>query len=204
MTNEVLVAAMYLSLLRHVPPPAGSSPVIAIPVDLRRHLKDRRLSASANLLSVMALRLPATASAGLDEIVALVRETLFTQAINTDGCLACIPMVLDLPPLRQLLAMIPFGIMKAIARRTGRNTPGWVNRRGVALSNLGEINPESVRFGNAGVVDAFLTGAGVTAYLLVASRFNGALTLSYLIDESIVDPDLITRILDTMVDNMPV
>jgi len=202
MTNELLLAAMFLAFRRHAPGPPARHRLVAMPIDLRPRLRNGQPRVPATLASLMLLPLPDPPDETLDTAVSLVRDILFETALATDAGLACMPVFLELPPVRQLRALIPPPVVRAIGRREHARMTG-VNRLAVYLSNLGEIDAASVRFDGTRTLDAFLTASGAMAYGFMASSFDGTLTLSYVFDEAVVDLGLASRVLDTMVALLP-
>lgn len=170
--NDALIAAFLRAIAALTPPDPGARFRLMTTVDLRRwYLPSGRGGAICNLSAFEFPNVGADAGANLAETLA--RVTAFSRArkaswLGLNGVAGTLPSLVFLPP----------GWLNLLMRTISRFTLGTGNAPNT-LTNLGPIDPESVRFD--GVPDrAFLLAPPMYAPILGVglSGYQGTLTLS--------------------------
>jgi len=171
--NDVVVAALYRALLRHIRPAPGEALRMICTADFRRYLPAGRAGALCNLSGFVHMNPGRTLGESLEETTVRVRDLM-----NRKKRAAAIGMG-DYPLAALVFKGLPFawarGLLHRFADRwmePGTPFPG--------VTNLGVIRSGELGFGEAGVADAFLTApiAFPPVVVFALSGFRDSLTFS--------------------------
>ena len=179
--GQVLLAAFYLAA-HHVRPQSTDRPLpVRIAVDLRRHLPSKRAAAPCNLVGISLVAIDPRAGKSLDPVVTQVRDQMRSQRTGRFGLSNSTFALEAVPVIRHLVSLIPYGVMKRLARiALQQRARRGVRMVGVIFTDLGELDAARLAFAGTETTDAFVTfGAfAVPGLMMAVSGFEGALTLS--------------------------
>ncbi len=193
--NDTLLAALFRALIAVFDPPADAALTIQVPIDLRRYLPGKRAEAVCNLSSMLYPTIRREDAASYETALASVVKAMGTLKSGNPGLGAALYLEQAFAPgLREVLR----GLQKALssADRTKAHP---------MLSNFGVLEEQTLDFGDVDVVDATILGPILypPGFLLGASTFRGALTLSVGYPANALDQGLVERVLDLVITELP-
>ena len=114
-------------------------------IDLRRYLSERKAKAICNLTSTIICDIGSEIGDSFDETVTKVKYAMDGQKSNFPGLNGL--FILD-----SIFKLLPYPIVKKIMESV------FVNPS-IALTNIGIIDKEKLKFDNLNIEDAFITGS---------------------------------------------
>lgn len=173
--NDLILTAFYRAMFKMSQPPYGIPMDIGVTVDLRRYLPNNKADAIRNLTGGVVASIPRKLDEPFEGTLSRVVSVMNRKKSRNPGYQSATGAErAEWSNFHQALAFFKF--ISQVSEITSQNclycTPG--------LSNMGIISNSLLRFGKKVVTDAYIIPPVVRApgFLLVASTYNGILTLS--------------------------
>lgn len=176
--NNLILAALYRAMLSMGPTAYGLPMQIPITVDLRRYLPDHKTEGIRNF------------SGSVNTWLSMVENESFDDTLSRAGCMMNevkngfpgVQSAIGLERLEKISFQETLAYYQAaskIDKKISHCPAHWGDKCVPTLANMGIISESLIKFGNSTVTDAFLTAPIVSTpgLLLVASTYNGILTL---------------------------
>lgn len=197
----VVLAALSTALQRLRPSRDETGPMVTLTVNQRHLLRgDAQLqSPCANLSGPARLCSPRLVDDDLSAILAGLNEQY--RELHKAKCLGLLSpaTVLSMSPFRQIVAAIPFATLK---RRAERNLLRGGEPDGLrcSLSMIGDADPDSFRYDGCSALDVRAIGPSFRklAFSVVASRYQGRLTLVLGTSDELMPADEAKKVLHGM------
>lgn len=176
--NDLIITAYCRAMLEMGQPVYGVPMGINVTVDLRRYLPDKKTEAIRNLSGSSNIWLSMVENEAFGDTLSRVAFLTNEMKRGFPGLQSAI----GLERLEKISFSETLAYYQATSR-VGRNMPDcpafYGNRCVPALSNLGVLSNELIRFGDASAVDYYIIPPVVSApgILLVAGTYNGTMTL---------------------------
>lgn len=201
--NDLILTAYYRAMLRMGQPVYGVPMGINVTIDLRRYLPDKKTEAIRNFSGSANTWISMVENESFGDTLSRVSYMMNEVKNGYPGLQSAIGL--------ERLEKISFKDTLAYYQATskvGKNMPDcpafYGNRCIPALSNLGVISKQLIKFGDANVVDYFIIPPVVSApgLLMVACTYNDVLTLAAGYYEKTVLREDIERLLNSMKDEL--
>lgn len=197
----VVLAALSTALQRLRPSRDETGPMVTLTVNQRHLLRgDAQLqSPCANLSGPARLCSPRLVDDDLSAILAGLNEQY--RDIHRAKCLGLLSpaTVLSMSPFRQIAAVLPFATLK---RRAERNLLNVQEPDGLrcSLSMIGDVDTDSFRYDGHPALDVYAIGPlfRKLAFSVVASRYQGRLTLVLGTSDELMPADDAEKLLQSM------
>ncbi|HHY27347.1 MAG TPA: alcohol acetyltransferase [Desulfitobacterium dehalogenans] len=193
--NDLILAAMYRAMFKLSRPPYGIPMDIGLTLDLRRYLPDNKAQAIRNLSGGIVLRIPRIHGESFEGTLSRVVSAMNRKKNANPGyqCASGAERA-EIFPFHHFLAFSRF-ISKAseiLSQISTFCSPG--------LSNVGLISKSLIKFGEHEVTDAYIIPPVIRApgLLIVASSYNGILTLATGYYKGSIDRKFLERLLKKM------
>ncbi|CAK9094267.1 Peptide synthase [Durusdinium trenchii] len=176
--------------------------LVVTTVDVRQKLpaEKRTDHAVSNMSGPVRLRVSPDPSSDfqevLEELTGQFKSSLRDGTLGFDN-----PMfVLSMPPLRWLLALVPFSLLRRRSRRFVADNVGTPFRMG-GVANLGSLSEENFPFDGVKVEDTWFAGALFRHFGIgiIATGFEGAVTMCVGFHSSVLHREKGEELLDRMV-----
>lgn len=197
--NEIMLAALFRSLVDHITPAPGLPLRLAFTVDLRRYLSPGEQSgAIRNLSNFAVMNIRPEIGETFEGTLAKVRDEMITMKSDFLG-------LADYPFGSLFAKTLPFAWYQKLFAQSlrllikSKNTPP-------VLSNAGIIDSQKLVFSNDVTVNnAHLLAANLfpPALAIGLSSYRGSLTLSISFFESAIKKSAVERLLDLMDSHLP-
>lgn len=173
--NDLILTAFYRAMFKMSQPPYGIPMDIGVTVDLRRYLPNQKADAIRNFSGGVVARLPRLSGESFDGTLSRVKSVMNRKKSKNPGYKnATAAERIEKMNFYQFANYIKF--ISQVSKIQSQNcfycTPG--------LSNLGVLSKSLIKFGENVVTEAYVIPPVIRApgFLLVASSYNGILTLS--------------------------
>jgi NRPS condensation-like uncharacterized protein len=194
--NDLLLAALYRALIATLGAPAGGPLTVGVPIDLRRYLAPGQALPVCNLSNSADLAIACEAGSSFAETLRRVHTEMTALKSTARG--------LALAVLAELLAWPGLGFARQLAEQlvwriapTGSTAPFF--------SNVGIIDGRPLEFDELTVVDAY--GLGPVSFppglLVTVSTFREVMTIAVGFCDTATDRQLVERLLDRLVCELP-
>lgn len=201
--NDMIIAAYCRAMLKMGQPVYGVPMGINVTVDLRRYLPDKKAEAIRNLSGSSNIWISMVENEAFGDT--LSRVTFMTNEMKKGypGMQSAIGL--------ERLEKISFKDTLAYYQATSKvgknmpNTPAFHGNRCVpALSNLGILSKQLVKFGDVSAIDYFIIPPVVSApgILLVAGTYNGTMTMGTGFFENTVPHKDMERLVNNIKDEL--
>jgi len=173
--NDLIVTAFYRAMFKITQPPYGIPMDMGITVDLRRYLPDGKAEAIRNFSGGIVTRIPRVMGESFEKTLARVVSVMKNKKARNPGYKnATAAERMEQVNFYQSLAY--FKIMSLLSEIQAH----FCFYCSPVLSNIGIISKSPIKFGKNIVTDAYIIPPVVRApgFLLVASSYNGTLTLA--------------------------
>lgn len=177
--NNLILSALYRTMLKMGKPVYDQPMQIPITVDLRRYLPDHKTEAIRNFSGAINTSLTMSKNDTFDDTLSKVGYFMNGVKKGTPGLQSAIGL--------ERLEKISFEDTLSyyqVTSKTDKKLPYcpayWGDKCIPTLTNMGVISDTLINFGNATVIDAYLIApiVSVPGLLVVASTYNGRLTLA--------------------------
>ncbi|HEX2944871.1 MAG TPA: condensation domain-containing protein [Clostridia bacterium] len=201
--NDLIITAYCRAMLGMGQPVYGVPMGINVTVDLRRYLPDKKTEAIRNLSGSSNIWLSMVENEAFG-------DTLSRVAFMTDEMKKGYPglqSAIGLERLEKIRFKETLGYYQATSK-VGKNLPDcpafYGNRCVPALSNLGIISKEIIKFGTVSAVDYYIIPPVVSApgILLVAGTYNGVMTMGAGFFENTVPYDDMKKLINNIKDEL--
>ncbi len=177
--NDLILAALFRAMFDITKPPYGTPIDIPITIDLRKFLPNKKATAIRNFSTGVMLRIGRRANELFEETVA--RVAVLTKDIK--GGHPSFEIVKGLDFIEKMSFLQYCAFFKTLSQFIGlaAQNPFMVIKRCLpTLSNVGYISKPLIKFGDNTVTDAYILPPAVRSpgILLVASTYNGIITLA--------------------------
>lgn len=194
--NDLILAAIYRAMFKLSRPPYGIPMDIGLTVDLRRYLPDKKAQAIRNFSGGIILRIPRIHGESFEGTLSRVVSVMNRKKNENPGyqCASGAERAEKIFFFHQFLAFSKF-VSKAseiLSQMSFFCTPG--------LSNVGLISKSLIKFGEHEVTDAYIIPPVIRApgLMLVASSYNGILTLATGYYEGSINRKFLEKLLNKM------
>lgn len=173
--NDLILTAFYRAMFKVSRPPYGIPMDIGLTVDLRRYLPDNKADGIRNFSGGVVLRIPRISGEAFGGTLTRVVSVMKRKKERNPGYQNATGAE-RAEKLNFHQALTFFKFMSAVSEISSWNCVFCVP----GLSNMGIISKDLLKFGENAVTDAYIIPPVVRApgFLLVASSYNGVMTLS--------------------------
>lgn len=201
--NDLILTAIYRAMFEISKPPYDVPMEIPITLDLRRYLPDQKAEAIRNLSGGLITKIARKKNESFPETLSRVMSKTKILKNGHPGIeFAAWAEQVENMDFNQFDSY--FKNLSQIIDMTSYN-PFYVNDKcGIALANLGFVSKSPIKFGEHTVTDAYIIPPVVRApgILLVASTYNGILTLSVGYYEPSVHRSVMEKLLNKIKDEL--
>ncbi len=197
--NDLIITAYCRAMLKMGQPVYGVPMSINITVDLRRYLPDKKTEAIRNLSGSSNIWLSMVENEAFGDTLSRVAFMTAEMKKGYPGLQSAI----GLERLEKISFKETLAYYQATAR-VGKNMPDcpafYGNRCVPALSNMGILSKELIKFGAASAIDYYIIPPVVSApgILLVAGTYNSIMTMGAGFFENTVPHDDMKKLLDNI------
>lgn len=190
--NDVLLTAFYKALFNTLLFEAGKALKVAITVDLRCYLPDKKENEICNLKSFIPVNMEYNPGESFRDTLVKVRDRMNFIKSNYPG------LGVGLLPLVVLFRTLPYSVIKRNFGKLYKPPP-------IEFTNLGIIDSTKLIFEGTDVADAFITGSIRYApyFSMSASSFNQTLTFNVNHSRSGGADESVSRFLSALYQEMP-
>lgn len=192
--NDGLLAAYFRSIAKQAiyMEPRTIDKAIGITVDLRRYLPNRTTGTLCNLSAMEMPAIEMDENDSFEATLIKVKQAMDTIKDNKPGLSSAVGMErMASMPLSSAKAM--FGSQVELAKQAQMALP--------LLTNLGIISKSSIHFGEAEVVESYMTAPMMYSpfFSVGASSYQNTLTLSVGYHTPAISEEAVSRLLDDMI-----
>lgn len=193
--NDLLLAALFRSLLDTLPAASARRRPLQFTVDLRRYLPGWQRARIANLSGADNVWLDTAKAGRFNTLVAHTHQQMRSIKQRDPGAGSSLWL--------KLLFAIGFTSARKLLQKAF-NASRQSGRANPLLTNFGVLDRDVLAFGTTEIRHAALTAPNLLAPGLVigASSFRNTLTLSAGFDANIADPRLVGNVLDRMINEL--
>lgn len=191
--NDLILAAIYRAMFKLSRPPYGIPMDIGLTMDLRRYLPDNKAQAIRNLSGGTILRLPRIHGESFDGTLSRVVD-LMNRKKNANSGYQCATGA-------ERAEIFPFHLFLAFSKLVSKSSE-FLSQLSTfcspGLSNVGLISKSLIKFGEHEVTDAYFIPPVIRApgLMLVASSYNGIMTLATGYYKGSIDRKFLERLLN--------
>lgn len=197
--NDLILTAFYKAMFKMTQPPYGVPMDIGLTVDLRRYLPGNKAEAIRNFAGGIVLRIPRIMGESFEETLSKIVSVMNRKKSRNPGyqCATGAERA-EMFNFHQALAYAKF--MSKISKITSQNcfycSPG--------LSNMGLISRSLIKLGGNTVTEAYIIPPVIRkpGLMLVASSYNGVLTLATGYYKGSVSRRYLEKLLNKMKDEL--
>ncbi len=193
--NDVLAAAYFRAYAAMLPPEPGARLELTVPINMRRYAPRQADPAIRNLGSIIYLTIGSDLGATFEDTLRLVAEETRRHKRRLLGT--------EFQAPQPLLRRLPFSwkralLGKALRRQFKQSSPP-------ALTNVGVLRPEAVRFGDSEPLSALVLtdAAPLPIFLVTAIRMGSGLALGLGYDAGELSPATVAAFFDAVDRNLP-
>jgi NRPS condensation-like uncharacterized protein len=201
--NDLILTAYCRAMLKMGQPVYGVPMSINVTVDLRRYLPDRKTEAIRNLSGSSNIWLSMVENEAFGDTLSRVAFMTNEMKKGYPGLQSAIGLErLEKISFKDTLTY--YQATSKVGKNMQNRTAFFGNRCVPALSNLGILSKQLITFGDVSVIDYFIIPPVVSApgLLLVASTYNGIMTMGAGFFENTVLYDDVERLLNSIKDEL--
>lgn len=191
--NDLVLTAIYRAMFKLSRPPYGIPMDIGLTVDLRRYLPDNKAQAIRNLSGGIILRIPRIHGESFEGTLSRV-VTVMNRKKSTNPGYQCASGA----ELAEVFVFHQFLAFSRFVSKTSEILSQISTFCSPGLSNVGLISKSLIKMGEHEVTDAYIIPPVIRApgLMIVASGYNGILTLATGYYEGSIDRKLLEKLLN--------